>query len=40
MIPYGPFLSLAAFICLSFKDFSIKAIDYYLDNYLSIFQLL
>jgi prepilin signal peptidase PulO-like enzyme (type II secretory pathway) len=40
VIPYGPFLSLAAFICLLFKDFSIKTIDYYLDIYLSIFQLL
>ena len=40
VIPYGPFLSLAAFICLLFKDFSIKTIDYYLNIYLSIFQLL
>lgn len=40
VIPYGPFLSLAAFICLLFKDFSIKTIDHYLDIYLSIFQLL
>lgn len=40
MIPYGPFLSLAAFVCLLFKDFSIKTIDYYLNIYLSIFQLL
>lgn len=40
VIPYGPFLSLAAFICLLFKDFSIKTIDHYLNIYLSIFQLL
>ena len=40
VIPYGPFLSLAAFVCLLFKDFSIKTIDYYLNIYLSIFQLL
>ena len=40
VIPYGPFLSLAAFICLLFKDFSIKTIDHYLDIYLRIFQLL
>jgi prepilin signal peptidase PulO-like enzyme (type II secretory pathway) len=40
VIPYGPFLSLAAFICLLFKDFSIKTIDYYLNIYLSLFQLL
>jgi len=40
VIPYGPFLSLAAFICLLFKDFSIKTIDHYLDIYLSILQLL
>jgi len=40
VIPYGPFLSLAAFVCLLFKDFSIKTIDHYLNIYLSIFQLL
>jgi len=40
VIPYGPFLSLAAFVCLLFKDISIKTIDYYLNIYLSIFQLL
>ncbi len=40
VIPYGPFLSLAAFICLLFKDFSIKTIDHYLDIYLTVFQLL
>ena len=40
VIPYGPFLSLAAFVCLLFKDFSIKNIDHYLNIYLSIFQLL
>ena len=40
VIPYGPFLTLAAFVCLLFKDFSIKTIDYYLNIYLSIFQLL
>ena len=40
VIPYDPFLSLAAFICLSFKDFSIETIDYYLDIYLCISQLL
>lgn len=40
VIPYGPFLSLAAFVCLLFKDFSIKNIDHYLNICLSIFQLL
>ena len=40
VIPYGPFLSLAAFVCSLFKDFSIKTIDHYLNIYLSIFQLL
>ena len=40
VIPYGPFLSLAAFICLLFKDYFVGFIDNYLDIYLSIFQLL
>lgn len=40
VIPYGPFLSLAAFICLLFKDFSIKIIDDYLDIYSNIFSYL
>jgi leader peptidase (prepilin peptidase)/N-methyltransferase len=40
VIPYGPFLSLAAFICLLFKDYFVGIIDNYLDIYLSIFQLL
>ncbi len=37
MIPYGPFLSVAAFICLLFKDFSTKFIDNYLDVYIRLF---
>ena len=37
MIPYGPFLSLAAFICLLFKDISVKIFDNYLDIYISLF---
>ncbi len=37
MIPYGPFLSLAAFICLLFKDFSVEIIDNYLDIYVNLF---
>ncbi len=40
VIPYGPFLSLAAFICLLFKDYFVGFIDNYLDIYLTIFQLL
>ncbi|HEC65542.1 MAG TPA: prepilin peptidase [bacterium] len=40
VIPYGPFLSLAAIICLLFKDYFVGIIDNYLDIYLSIFQLL
>ena len=40
VIPYGPFLSLAAFICLLFKDYFVGIIDNYLDIYLSILQLL
>ncbi len=40
VIPYGPFLSLAAIICLLFKDYFVGFIDNYLDIYLSIFQLL
>jgi leader peptidase (prepilin peptidase)/N-methyltransferase len=31
MIPYGPFLSLAAFICLLFQDATVGIIDNYLD---------
>ncbi|MFV1974758.1 MAG: A24 family peptidase [Candidatus Scalindua sp.] len=37
MIPYGPFLSLAAFICLLFKDNSVKIIDNYLAVYVNLF---
>ncbi|WP_230406665.1 prepilin peptidase [Candidatus Scalindua japonica] len=37
MIPYGPFLSLAAFICLLFKDISADIIDNYLDVYINLF---
>ncbi len=37
MIPYGPFLSLAAFICLLFKDVSVEIIDNYLDVYVNLF---
>ncbi len=37
MIPYGPFLSLAAFICLLFKNASIEIIDNYLDVYVNLF---
>lgn len=40
VIPYGPFLSLAAFICLLFKDYFVGIIDHYLDIYLTVFQLL
>ena len=40
VIPYGPFLSLAAFICLLFKDYFGGIMDDYLDIYLSILQLL
>lgn len=37
MIPYGPFLSLAAFICLLFKDVSTEIIDDYIDIYVTLF---
>jgi leader peptidase (prepilin peptidase)/N-methyltransferase len=37
MIPYGPFLSLAAFICLLFKDNSAEIIDNYLAVYVNLF---
>jgi len=37
MIPYGPFLSLAAFICLLFQDVTVGIIDNYLDVYLTLF---
>ncbi len=37
MIPYGPFLSLAAFICLLFRDATIGIIDNYLDVYVTLF---
>jgi leader peptidase (prepilin peptidase)/N-methyltransferase len=37
MIPYGPFLSIAAFICLLFKEFTTKFIDNYLDIYVKLF---
>lgn len=37
MIPYGPFLSLAAFICLLFQDATVGIIDNYLDVYLTLF---
>jgi leader peptidase (prepilin peptidase)/N-methyltransferase len=40
MIPYGPFLSLAAFICLLFKDITLEIIDNYLDVYVRFFSLL
>lgn len=36
VIPYGPFLSLAAFICLLFKDISVEIIDNYLDVYVNL----
>ncbi len=39
MIPYGPFLSLAAFICLLFKGVSVEIIDNYLDIYVRLFSL-
>ncbi len=37
VIPYGPFLSLAAFICLLFQDVTVGIIDNYLDVYLTLF---
>jgi hypothetical protein len=37
IIPYGPFLSLAAFICLLFKDATVGIIDNYLDVYVNLF---
>ena len=37
MIPYGPFLSLAAFICLLFQDVTVGIIDNYLDVYITPF---
>ncbi len=37
MIPYGPFLSLAAFICLLFQDVTVGIIDNYLDVYITLF---
>ncbi len=37
MIPYGPFLSLAAFICLLFQDVTVRIIDNYLDLYMALF---
>jgi leader peptidase (prepilin peptidase)/N-methyltransferase len=40
VIPYGPFLSLAAFICLLFKDYFVGIFDEYLDVYLHIFSYL
>lgn len=40
VIPYGPFLSLAAFMCLLFKDYFVGIFDEYLDVYLHIFSYL
>lgn len=37
MIPYGPFLSLAAFTCLLFQDVTVGIIDNYLDVYITLF---
>ena len=37
MIPYGPFLSLAAFVCLLFQDVTVGIIDNYLDVYITLF---
>ncbi|MCR4291055.1 MAG: prepilin peptidase [Candidatus Scalindua sp.] len=37
VIPYGPFLSLAAFICLLFQDATVGIIDNYLDVYVTLF---
>ncbi len=36
MIPYGPFLSLAAFVCLLFQDVTVGIIDNYLDVYITL----
>ncbi len=37
MIPYGPFLSLAAFMCLLFQGVTAGIIDNYLDVYMTLF---
>ncbi|MFQ5965017.1 MAG: prepilin peptidase [Candidatus Scalinduaceae bacterium] len=37
LIPYGPFLSLAAFICLLLKDFFISIIDIYINTFTILF---
>ncbi|HDY68027.1 MAG TPA: prepilin peptidase, partial [Candidatus Scalindua sp.] len=40
VIPYGPFLSLAAFICILSKDFFISIIDTYTDTFAYLFSTL
>ncbi len=40
VIPYGPFLSLAAFICILSKDFLISIIDTYTDTFAYLFSTL
>ena len=40
VIPYGPFLSLAAFICILSKDFLISIIDTYTDTFTYLFSTL
>ena len=40
VIPYGPFLSLAAFICILLKDFFIKIIDSYINSFYYLFSIL
>ncbi len=40
VIPYGPFLSLAAFICILSKDFFINIIDSYVNTFVYLFSTL
>lgn len=40
VIPYGPFLSLAAFICLLFRDFFLGIIDTYVEMFAYLFAIL
>ncbi|GJQ59199.1 MAG: hypothetical protein SCALA701_20000 [Candidatus Scalindua sp.] len=40
VIPYGPFLSLAAFICLLYRDVFLGIIDNYVEMFVYVFTIL
>ncbi len=40
VIPYGPFLSLAAFVCILYKDIFIKIVDNYINTFAYLFSTL